>query len=204
MFYSIQYYMRKYWYFVLLILVIIAAVLVLFFTEGGQELLGDFSISGKVEVEGAKVESSIDSDSYLDGIEAENPYLGTYIPGSAGESDAEKELFEEAMEKDPRYIYKKQIDWSQKQITNDQCTELTELVGWDLNKDSINTTYIVRTPTPEELEEANGTYVYYVDDNGILYLTLHVDEVNKVNDTSTTYVKTFKLQYDMEGYVNIS
>lgn len=151
------------------------------------------------------VEDSFDSiDSFLDSLVVYPPYLNTdYVPKSVSES--EEDLFLKSVQEDPTKMYKKQISWASGSLTGAQVEELTELIGWHMNRYAgTGKTIIVNYPTEEQLKEYEQEVVYYTDlKKGILYFNLFVQELDESNKMNKNYVYTFNLKYDMEGKVVI-
>lgn len=204
--YYIIYYCKRYWYIFTTLTLLSFLCIVIYLNRG--ELISHFEeFNNKVVIEPDEVTVSTidDIDSKLSDIIVGAPYLGsngTYIPSSI--SDGEKISYLRQLAKDPTYVYKKNINWSNGSLTSEELTDLVELVGFHLNKKLDNTYTVVSLPTTEQLVEGGEEVYYYTDDNGILYINLFVEEVNILSSESKTYLHTYKLKYNMEGKVDIS
>lgn len=206
MWYYTAYYSKKYWYIILLVLLLVFAGVVYYMNNGS--LISSFEkFDNKVVLKPDKFkEEPVDSKNYLKDLVVGVPYIGdsdkSYLPTDKDTKEEIQNYFTE-LEKDPNYMYKKQISWAYGEITSSQTKELVELVGYHLNKNSNNVTTILKVPTPEQLSEYNQKVVYYTDDEGVLYLNLYVEEINKSSNTKKSYCYTFKLKYGMDGKVTI-
>lgn len=202
----LSYYIKKYWYLLVLLLVLIVGALIITLNSG--DLISYFDkYNNKVDFEPDNVqEEQIDADKYLDGIDVEPPYIGTslrpYIP-SAIDGTPEEDEYLNNLEKDPNFMYKKNISWASGSVTIDQLTELIELVGYHVNKGKTDVSIFVNLPTVEQMSESGKEVLYYTDDKGVLYLNLYVEEINKNTNTKKSYNYTYSLQYDMYGKITI-
>lgn len=203
--YWISYYFKKFWYLFLLILVLIFIGVILFLNRGDLSTIFE-PFSNKVSFEPDRyVEEDFDKE-YLNELVVGVPYLGThsrdYIPSSINEGTEEEEYLRR-LKNDPELMYRKNISWASGSITQKQFDDLAELVGYHLNKNSNSTAIIVSTPSAEQLEEYGQEVIYYTDKKGTLYLNLYVEEFNESANTKKSYCYTYRLNYDMEGKINI-
>ena len=207
MWYWTKYYVKKYWYLILLILVLILVVMAVL-NNSGLNLVDVFEkFNNKVSIEDSTLPTGGGSGSSLDGLDVDDPSIGSYeglfIPEAIPES--EKPHYVEELKKDPEFMYKKKISWAYGTVTNDQFNELVELIEYHLGKDSTEYTYVVTPQSPEQMSSAGNEVYFYTDDDGVLYLNLSVSEVEESSGNITqTYAQTFELKYDLDGYVNIS
>ena len=205
MIYYLKYYLKKFWVFIVLVLTIL--LLLFIFKMNNKDLIKTFNqYFNKVDFEPQGViTKEIEDKQLLSDIIAGLPYIGDatfkYIPSNIPEN--ERAYYLSQLNKNPDYMYMKNINWSSGQITNDQYKELVELVGYHLNKNSGDTNYIVETPSPEELEKRDLQLNYYTDEDGILYLNIYVTEVTDDSEVTKEYIYTFQLKYDMNGKVVI-
>lgn len=199
------YYVKKYWYlFVLAILIVLGAYLLHINDLTLIEFFEKYENKVSYEPE-FFAEETIDKE-YLNSLTVGTPYLGThsrnYIPSSIEGTPEEKE-YNKNLAKDPMFMYKKNIDWSSGSITIDQYNELTELVGYHLNKNNNSVATIVSIPSNDVLDEYSQEVLYYTEKDGTLNINIYVEEVDISTTVKKTYLYTYKLKYGMDGKIII-
>lgn len=205
--YHVVYYFKKYWHLLLLAVVLFIFGIVLFINRGSLISIFD-KYENKINLEPTEfTEEDLTDKDYLDKLIVGIPYLGTnsrpYVPSTIKAGSADEEEYIRKEREDQDFVYRKQISWADGSLDADGVTELTELVGYHLNRNSNNSVVIVHIPSTEQLQENEQQVVYYTDDKGVLYLNLSIEEVNEVTEKKKEYFYTYRLKYDMDGKVTI-
>lgn len=200
MFYSIYYYIKKYWYILAFILVMILIVFVALHvsTSNGVD---DLEIKDdKVQIDGAIVESPKSEKPYLEEIEIGDTKVGkilrTFKPSSVKTPEQQVD-FQRQLERDPYYMYRKTLNWYNYSLTDEDLNELMELIVYDLMLHDQTCEYNVKMVSQDKLQEAGYDVTVFVDpETDYLILNLLVSKVNINTEEYSEYIQSFTLHYE--------
>ena len=123
-----------------------------------------------------------------------------FIPRYIDEGD--KEEYVEALKDDPELMYRNRTNWS-KYISTEEYLGLLDLIGYHLNKYSTDAVVFDYPPSQEDLDNLGEKTYFRMDDEGVLYMNVHVDEYTVSSNLLKSYSYTYKLIHNMYGKVNI-